>query len=156
MSFPGGRRALWVGIAAAVVVIAVVAGVLLARGGEPEHSAANPDVPTLETDPPSAPPIPPDTVPSETPEVTPQAEGLDPVDLDEAPAQGDGALDSGACDRHYGESTQCVPAVFPDGITEYADKCLWLEVNGFGDAVAVKGGDPQRLDPDGNKIACDG
>jgi hypothetical protein len=56
------------------------------------------------------------------------------------------------CDHNYGEITQCVPWTFPAG-TE--DKCAWLAARGFG-TLKVVAADRQRLDPDGNKIACDG
>ena len=55
------------------------------------------------------------------------------------------------CDRNYGEVTQCVPWTFPAGTT---DKCAWLADHGF-KALKVAARDRQRLDPDGNKIACD-
>jgi hypothetical protein len=56
------------------------------------------------------------------------------------------------CDRNYGTVTQCVPWKFPAGTT---DKCGWLAGHGFGRLV-VQGVDRQRLDRDGNGIACDG
>jgi hypothetical protein len=55
------------------------------------------------------------------------------------------------CDHNYGEITQCVPWTFPPG-TE--DKCAWLTERGF-HPLTVAAKDRQRLDPDGNKIACD-
>jgi hypothetical protein len=57
------------------------------------------------------------------------------------------------CDRSYGTRAQCVPWVFPPGVT---DKCAWLGERGYLDPpLAVAGKDRQRLDPDGNGIACD-
>jgi hypothetical protein len=55
------------------------------------------------------------------------------------------------CDHAYGAPTQCIPWVFPAGTTE---KCAWLAAHGF-TAVKVVGKDRQKLDPDGNGIACD-
>jgi hypothetical protein len=55
------------------------------------------------------------------------------------------------CDHNYGGITQCVPWTFPAGTT---DKCLWLADRGFRD-LRVAAADRQKLDPDGNKIACD-
>jgi hypothetical protein len=55
------------------------------------------------------------------------------------------------CDRAYGEPAQCIPSAFPAGTT---DKCGWLAAHGF-TAVKVVGRDRQKLDPDGNRIACD-
>ncbi|MEV4640610.1 hypothetical protein AB0J80_25030 [Actinoplanes sp. NPDC049548] len=54
------------------------------------------------------------------------------------------------CDHAYGDRNQCIPLVFPPGTT---DKCAWLAEHGFKD-VAVVGRDRQRLDPDGDRIAC--
>ena len=54
------------------------------------------------------------------------------------------------CDHAYGAATQCVPWTFPVGTT---DKCAWLAEHGFVD-VRVVGADRQKLDPDGDKIAC--
>jgi hypothetical protein len=55
------------------------------------------------------------------------------------------------CDRNYGTRAQCVPLKYPQGAT---DPCDWLRARGFtGLKVAVK--DPQKLDPDGNRTACD-
>ncbi|WP_328472947.1 hypothetical protein OHA21_11230 [Actinoplanes sp. NBC_00393] len=57
------------------------------------------------------------------------------------------------CDRSYGTRAQCVPWVFPPGVT---DKCAWLAERGYLDPpLAVAGQDRQKLDPDGNGIACD-
>ncbi|MGX6600777.1 hypothetical protein ACWKSP_01370 [Micromonosporaceae bacterium Da 78-11] len=55
------------------------------------------------------------------------------------------------CDHAYGTRLQCVPWTFPEGTT---DKCAWLTEHGF-TALAVVGKDRQRLDLDGNGIACD-
>jgi hypothetical protein len=55
------------------------------------------------------------------------------------------------CDHNYGEITQCVPWTFPKG-TE--DKCAWLAERGFKN-LKVAAADRQKLDPDGNRIACD-
>lgn len=55
------------------------------------------------------------------------------------------------CDHNYGEITQCVPWTFPPGTT---DKCAWLAERGF-QPLKVAAADRQKLDPDGNKIACD-
>lgn len=55
------------------------------------------------------------------------------------------------CDHNYGEVTQCVPWTFPPGTT---DKCAWLAAHGF-PALRVAAADRQKLDPDGNRIACD-
>jgi hypothetical protein len=55
------------------------------------------------------------------------------------------------CDHNYGEVTQCVPWTFPTGTT---DKCTWLAEHGF-KKLKVAAADRQKLDTDGNKIACD-
>jgi hypothetical protein len=55
------------------------------------------------------------------------------------------------CDHNYGTVTQCVPWTFPPGTT---DKCAWLAAHGF-EELTVAGADRQKLDPDGNRIACD-
>lgn len=55
------------------------------------------------------------------------------------------------CDHNYGTITQCVPWTFPAGTK---DKCAWLADHGF-KKLAVAGKDRQKLDTDGNKIACD-
>lgn len=166
MALRGGRRAVWAAVAAIAAVAAVVAGVLLATGGPDggrgEDGAAVADVTRAEPEEsmaPTAEPVPPDTTPAETPEVTPQATGLKEQALPEAgPGDARPTLPPGAtgCDHNYGEPAQCVPWTFPDGIAEYADKCLWLELNGFTGDLRVVGADRQRLDPDGNDIACDG
>ena len=54
------------------------------------------------------------------------------------------------CDHAYGESTQCIPWTFPPGT---ADKCEWLAAHGF-TGIKVVGTDRQKLDVDGDKIAC--
>ncbi|ROO88717.1 hypothetical protein EDD29_6395 [Actinocorallia herbida] len=97
-------------------------------------------------------PTPPETTPTAE-AVTPQATDLRETRLPSTSPKADGTSNDG-CDPAYGEPTQCVPWVFPDGITAYSDKCLWLKINGFGE-VRVVGTDRQRLDPDKNKIACD-
>jgi hypothetical protein len=56
------------------------------------------------------------------------------------------------CDRNYGTIAQCIPIVFPKGVT---DKCGWLTAHGF-TALKVMGKDRQRLDRDRDGIACDG
>ncbi|GIE48942.1 hypothetical protein Ani05nite_24760 [Amorphoplanes nipponensis] len=55
------------------------------------------------------------------------------------------------CDHNYGGITQCVPWTFPAGTT---DKCAWLAGHGFKN-LKVAATDRQRLDRDGNGIACD-
>ena len=55
------------------------------------------------------------------------------------------------CDHNYGEITQCVPWTFPAGTR---DKCAWLAERGF-KTLKVAAADRQKLDPDGNRIACD-
>ncbi|MFI7547815.1 hypothetical protein [Actinoplanes sp. NPDC049599] len=55
------------------------------------------------------------------------------------------------CDHNYGEITQCVPWTFPPGTK---DKCAWLTERGFL-PLTVAAADRQKLDPDGNKVACD-
>lgn len=131
------------------------------RGGSeaaPKQQHQLVSAPQTDTSSPSDEPIPPDTVPSEEPSVTPQATGLKQEDLGStgrSKRQPKGVpADAGGCDFHYGAPTQCVPTVFPDGIEEYADKCLWLKVNGFTGPIQVHGSDRQKLDPDGDKIAC--
>jgi hypothetical protein len=169
MTLPGGRRIVWAALALAVAVAAVVAGVLLTRGDSPESVReaagdtvmAQPEPEDAAGPSPSAEPVPPDSTPVEKPEITPQAtalkeqkipenEGLRPEEAVAGKPPRDG------CDHNYGESRQCVPWTFPDGITEPADKCLWLELNGFTAPIKVVGADRQKLDTDGNKIACDG
>ncbi len=54
------------------------------------------------------------------------------------------------CDHNYGTPTQCVPLIFPAGVT---DKCSWLAAHGF-TALIVAGRDSQRLDADGDGTAC--
>ena len=54
------------------------------------------------------------------------------------------------CDHNYGAITQCVPWTFPAGT---ADKCAWLAGHGF-EQLRVVGTDRQKLDRDGNGIAC--
>ena len=56
------------------------------------------------------------------------------------------------CDHAYGNRVQCVPLTFPAGTK---DKCAWLKDRGFAE-IAVVGADRHGLDPDGDKIACDG
>lgn len=148
-------------------VAAVVAGVFLTGGSESEAVRdtagdtvlAEPE-PETAAEPPSAEPLPPDTAPSEKPEVTPQATGLREQKIPEnegvRPRRDAGAPPQDGCDHNYGETRQCVPWTFPDGITESEDKCLWLKLNGFTAPVRVVGTDRQKLDTDGNKIACDG
>ncbi|WP_034213383.1 hypothetical protein [Actinoplanes subtropicus] len=58
------------------------------------------------------------------------------------------------CDHNYGTRTQCVPLVFPDGITGVAGKCAWLAAHGF-THLMVAGKDTQGLDADGDRTACD-
>jgi hypothetical protein len=55
------------------------------------------------------------------------------------------------CDHAYGLPTQCVPWTFPAGTT---DKCAWLAEHGY-TKLRVVAADRQKLDPDGDKIACD-
>jgi hypothetical protein len=59
-------------------------------------------------------------------------------------------VDVDGCDHAYGKATQCIPWTFPAGTT---DKCAWLAAHGYED-IAVVGTDRQKLDPDGNKVAC--
>lgn len=54
------------------------------------------------------------------------------------------------CDHHYGSNPQCVPWTFPPAVT---DKCGWLAGHGFG-PLAVHGVDRQRLDTNGDGVAC--
>ncbi|WP_460366347.1 hypothetical protein [Actinocorallia lasiicapitis] len=165
MAFPGrSGKAVWAVLAAVVVGAVVVAGLLLDRDGSESPQGKGGDAVQAanqeDTSPPTAEPIPPDTVPSEKPTVTPQAKGLKEKKLPStAPGAGPESTASvpanfDGCDHNYGDTGQCVPWVFPDGIEEYADKCLWLKLNGFRD-VKVRGADRQKLDLDGNKIACD-
>ncbi|WP_157963484.1 hypothetical protein [Actinocorallia populi] len=169
MSLPGGRRAVWGVLAAVVAVVAVVAGVFLTGGekGATVRDAAADDTslaqPADESSPQdvAAEPVPPDSTPVEKPEVTPQATALRERKIPEAAPEGapqdaGAPKDWGGCDRNYGEATQCVPWTFPDGITAYDDKCLWLELNGFTTAIKVVGTDRQKLDNDGDKTACNG
>ena len=58
------------------------------------------------------------------------------------------------CDHNYGTTTQCVPLVFPGGVTGAKDKCAWLAAHGFTDLI-VAGRDSQGLDTDGDRLACD-
>ena len=55
------------------------------------------------------------------------------------------------CDHNYGTRIQCIPWTFPDGVT---DKCAWLAEHGY-KTLKVSGTDRQKLDPDGNRTACD-
>ncbi|GAA3237401.1 hypothetical protein [Actinocorallia longicatena] len=165
MSVPVKGRVVWLALSAAVIVAAAVTGVFLIRGGTDPSGPKNDkkvQVAALQEDTsaPTAEPIPPDTVPSEKPTVVPQATGLKEETI--APRadrekQGTTSLPANfdGCDHNYGEPTQCVPWTFPDGIELYEDKCLWLKINGFR-KTKVHGADRQKLDPDGNKIACDG
>jgi hypothetical protein len=66
-----------------------------------------------------------------------------------APVRVDITVDG--CDHNYGTRTQCVPLTFPAGVT---DKCEWLAQHGYR-GLKVTGTDRQRLDPDGNDVACD-
>jgi len=66
-----------------------------------------------------------------------------------APVRVDITVDG--CDHNYGTRTQCVPLTFPVGVT---DKCEWLAQHGYR-GLKVTGTDRQRLDPDGNGVACD-
>lgn len=165
MSLPGGRRSVWAILVATVAVVAVVAGVFLLTGGQsaPARETSGDTtfaMPEDETSPSgaTAEPLPPDGTPVEKPQVTPQATALKERKIPEAVPERERSApkDWGGCDRNYGEPTQCVPWEFPDGITAPEDKCLWLELNGFTTAIEVAGTDRQRLDTDGNKIACDG
>jgi len=54
------------------------------------------------------------------------------------------------CDHNYGSRIQCVPWTFPAGVT---DKCAWLTQHGY-TGLPVVGTDRQKLDPDGNRVAC--
>jgi len=58
------------------------------------------------------------------------------------------------CDHNYGSPTQCVPLVFPGGVTGVEGKCAWLAAHGF-TSVIVAGRDSQGLDTDGDGLACD-
>ena len=55
------------------------------------------------------------------------------------------------CDHAYGLPTQCIPWTFPPGTT---DKCAWLAAHGF-TKLPVVAADRQKLDLDGDRIACD-
>ncbi|BCY10264.1 hypothetical protein [Actinoplanes sp. L3-i22] len=54
------------------------------------------------------------------------------------------------CDRNYGTTAQCVPLTYPKGTS---DRCAWLKAHGF-TGLKVVAKDPQKLDPDRNRIAC--
>ncbi|AEV85042.1 hypothetical protein ACWT_4018 [Actinoplanes sp. SE50] len=54
------------------------------------------------------------------------------------------------CDRNYGTQAQCIPLVYPTGVT---DHCAWLAAHGF-THIKVVGKDRQKLDADGNGTAC--
>jgi hypothetical protein len=82
------------------------------------------------------------------PGVRPQPAKPSPKTTLSMPANVDG------CDHAYGTRTQCVPLVFPGGVTTAAGKCAWLAAHGFTD-LRVAGADHQKLDPDGNRVACD-
>jgi len=155
------RRIVWAGLAVLVAVVAVVAGILLTGGGPEKKANDKGDVALTE---PAVPPEPadeeplPDAAPKAKPEITPQATGLKEEKVPEVKSDEEWQgvpPEAGGCDRDYGGATQCVPWTFPDGITEYADKCLWLKLNAFAD-LKVNGTDRQKLDPDGDKIACNG
>jgi hypothetical protein len=55
------------------------------------------------------------------------------------------------CDRNYGTEAQCIPLVFPGKV---ADRCAWLRDHGFQE-IKVAARDRQKLDADGNGVACD-
>ncbi|GID93119.1 hypothetical protein ACFQFC_05380 [Amorphoplanes digitatis] len=82
---------------------------------------------------------------AQQPGVRPQRPLPSPTATHHVPANVDG------CDHNYGTITQCVPWTFPDGTT---DRCAWLAGHGF-ERLRVVGEDRQKLDSDGNKIACD-
>lgn len=176
------RQKLWYSLGAAITLVAVVIGVLMfsdddGTGASPKNTAAAPvadGLPTEEPDPEwekeaasdpeftPAPEItpgetPPVLEPSEKPKIDPQAEGLEPIDDSAeydpkipAPVRpgGDG------CDHNYGKVPLCVPYDFPAPITTVAQKCDWLQAQGFKD-VKVSGKDRQGLDQNKNGIACD-
>jgi hypothetical protein len=58
--------------------------------------------------------------------------------------------DVDGCNRAYGNAAQCIPSELPPGQTDY---CEYLRSHGF-PPVRVNGSDPERLDADGNGIAC--
>jgi hypothetical protein len=58
--------------------------------------------------------------------------------------------DVDGCNRAYGNAAQCIPSELPPGETDY---CAYFSSRGF-PPVQVNGSDPERLDPDGNGIAC--
>ncbi|MET8148849.1 hypothetical protein ACIBSW_22060 [Actinoplanes sp. NPDC049668] len=109
----------------------------------------------------AAPPSPPASVPpapataatarplvqtfAQQPGVRPQRPLPSPTGTHHVPANVDG------CDHNYGTITQCVPWTFP---ASTADRCAWLAGHGF-ELLRVVGEDRQKLDSDGNKIACD-
>lgn len=93
------------------------------------HAAAAPFVQQFAAQP-GVKPLPPHASPKTTLSVTPNVDG---------------------CDHNYGTKTQCIPLVFPDGVT---DKCRWLQEHDFS-AVLVVGKDLQELDTDHDGTACD-
>ncbi|MEV6350318.1 hypothetical protein [Actinoplanes sp. NPDC051851] len=57
------------------------------------------------------------------------------------------------CDHSYGVRGQCVPNTYPPGVR---DRCAWLRDHGFlATPLRVTGRDRQRLDRDGDGLACD-
>src|SRR5690349_13026313 len=133
MPLRGGYRVVLPILVVAAAVVAVGLFWLMRSDSEVAPKRRLVSAPQTDTSSPSADPIPPDTVPSEAPTATPQATGLKREGLTETTRSKHGQKgvpgDAGGCDFHYGEPTQCVPTVFPDGIEEFADKCLWLKLN---------------------------
>ncbi|MEU4219701.1 hypothetical protein AB0F10_30685, partial [Actinoplanes sp. NPDC026623] len=82
---------------------------------------------------------------AQLPGVPPQRPLPSPTGTHYVPSNVDG------CDHNYGTITQCVPWTFPAGT---ADRCAWLTAHGF-EELRVAGGDRQKLDEDGNGVACD-
>lgn len=57
------------------------------------------------------------------------------------------------CDRSYGDPAQCLPRVFPGEAGSPADKCRWLDGQGW-QPFAVHGRDRHRLDTNRDGTAC--
>lgn len=160
------RKPLFI-VAGIIAIAAAVAAVLLLTGSSGGRNKLSPQVVATSDDivseAPSAEDPPPDEAPSEKPTVLPQADKVtgkkikpDPKQTTPPPVKDPIRDDATGCDYGYGEGgLPCVPYRFPKEIETPGDKCAYLLDQGFPQNIKVKK-DRHRLDPDGNKVACDG
>ncbi|WP_425245301.1 galactose oxidase-like domain-containing protein [Streptomyces sp. NEAU-NA10] len=58
------------------------------------------------------------------------------------------------CDHSYGAISQCVPWTFPKKAKQVAERCDWLQKQGYGTGLKVHGRDRHGLDRNKDGIAC--